>query len=70
VNPEKTVVSFAGKYKVDFLCTRCSKNFGWAWVIKYRGYHFTRVVYLCPACGTAMKVATQESCTGPPPMVH
>jgi predicted RNA-binding Zn-ribbon protein involved in translation (DUF1610 family) len=54
------VVSVVGKFKVDLVCTSCSKNIGRAWVMEYEGYHFTRVIYLCPNCGAVIKVARKK----------
>jgi hypothetical protein len=34
--------------------------------MKYEGYHFTRVIYLCPNCGAVMKVAKERTFTGGP----
>jgi len=56
------MISVVGEFKVDFVCTCCSKNLGWAWLVKYEGYHFTRVIYLCPNCEAVIKVAKQNPC--------
>ena len=60
------MVSVVGKIKVDFVCTCCSKNIGWAWVMRYEGYHFTRAIYLCPDCEAVIKVTRQKSCVTEP----
>ncbi len=52
--------SMVGKFKVDLVCPRCSKNIRWAWVVRYKGYRYARYVYLCAHCGAAIKVAKQE----------
>ena len=44
------------KVKIELVCVRCSMRIHWAWVIQYKSFRYTQLVYVCSQCGGVIKV--------------
>ena len=44
------------KVKIELVCARCSMRIQWAWVIQYKSFRYTKLVYVCSQCGGVIKV--------------
>ena len=44
------------KVRIELVCARCSMRIHWAWVIQYKSFRYTQLVYVCSQCGGVIKV--------------
>jgi ribosomal protein L44E len=44
------------KVEIELHCIRCQRRIRWAWMITYKSFRYTRLVYVCSECGQIIKV--------------
>lgn len=44
------------KIEIDLQCIRCQRTIRWAWMITYKSFRYTQLVYVCSECGNVIKV--------------
>lgn len=49
--------SHAQKIEIQVQCVRCLRQITWAWLITYKSYRYTQLVYVCSECGSVIKVS-------------
>jgi DNA-directed RNA polymerase subunit RPC12/RpoP len=48
--------SHVQKVEVELQCIRCQRRIRWAWMITYKSFRYTQLVYVCSECGNVIKV--------------
>jgi DNA-directed RNA polymerase subunit RPC12/RpoP len=44
------------KVEIELQCIRCQRRIRWAWMITYKSFRYTQLVYVCSECGNVIKV--------------
>lgn len=44
------------KVEIELHCIRCQRRIRWAWMITYKSFQYTQLVYVCSECGNVIKV--------------
>jgi hypothetical protein len=45
------------RIEINLQCVRCLRRIRWAWLITYKSFRYTQLVYVCGKCGSIIKVA-------------